>query len=59
MAILTGANGELRYNGIRVAKCRNFSIDISRDALETTNLGVFDKTYVEGLRGASKFFFTL
>jgi hypothetical protein len=53
MAILTGANGELRYNGIRVAKCRNFSIDISRDALETTNLGVFDKTYVEGLRGAT------
>lgn len=53
MAVLTGANGELRYNGIRVAKCRNFSIDISRDALETTNLGVYDKTYIEGLRGAT------
>lgn len=53
MALLTGTSGELRYAGLRVAKCRNFSIDISKDALETTVLGTYDRTYIEGLRGAT------
>ena len=53
MAVMTGSNGELRYRGIRIGKCRNFSLDISRDALETTTLGTFDRTYTEGLRGAT------
>lgn len=53
MAVLTGSNGELRYQGLRVGKCRNFSLEISRDALETTAMGVYDRTYVEGLRGAT------
>lgn len=53
MAVLTGANGELRYNGIRIARCKDFSIDVSRDALETTSIGSYDRTYVEGMRGAT------
>jgi hypothetical protein len=53
MAVLTGRNGELRVQGVRIAKCRNFSVDISRDALETTTLGVDDRTYAEGMRGAT------
>lgn len=53
MAIVTGANGEMRYNNIRVAKCREFSLDVSKDALETTTLGSYDRTYTEGLRGAT------
>jgi hypothetical protein len=53
MAVVTGTSGELRYNGVRVGKCRNFSLDISRDALETTVLGTWDRTYAEGLRGAT------
>lgn len=53
MAVATGTNGELRYNGVRIGKCRNFSIDISREALETTTLGTYDRSYVEGLRGAT------
>lgn len=53
MGVLTGASGELRYNGIRVGKCRNFALDISRDALESTALGSRDRTYAEGLRGAT------
>lgn len=53
MAIITGANGEMRYNNMRVAKCREFSLDISRDALETTTLGDYDRTYIEGIRGAT------
>lgn len=53
MAAITGTNGELRYAGVRVAKCRNFSIDINRDALETTSLGETDRTYIKGIRGAT------
>jgi len=32
---------------------RDASVDISRDTLETTNLGDSSRTYVTGLRGAS------
>jgi hypothetical protein len=53
MAVLTGNSGEIRFGGSAVGKCRNFSVDISRDALETTVLGGVDRTYVEGLRGAT------
>lgn len=53
MAVVTGRNGELRYQGTRVAKCRQFNIDIARDALETTTLGDEDRTYISGLRGST------
>lgn len=53
MSVVTGANGALHFRGARVAKVRNFSIDISRDALEDTALGDDDRTYAEGLRGAT------
>lgn len=53
MAVITGTTGELRYQGVRIGKCRNFSIEIARDALETTALGQWDRTYTEGLRGAT------
>lgn len=53
MAVVTGSSGELRYQGARIGKCRNFSIEIARDALETTVMGATDRTYVEGLRGAT------
>lgn len=53
MAVLTGNSGEIKFGGSTVGKCRNFSIDISKDALETTVLGEIDRTYVEGLRGST------
>lgn len=53
MTVLTGSSGELRYQGQRVGRCRNFSLDISRDSLETTAVGSYDKEYVEGMRGAT------
>ena len=52
MAVLTGAHGELRYEGRKVGKCRDWSLNISRDALETSCVGSEDRTYVKGLRGA-------
>ncbi len=51
--LVTGSNGELRYKGSRIAKCREFSIDISRDALDSSVLGSYDRTYIEGMRGAT------
>jgi len=53
MTVYTGAGGELRYNGARIAKCREYSLEISRDALETTTLGDNDRVYISGIRGAT------
>ena len=51
MAVLTGADGQLKYKTKTVAKCREWSLTIAKDALEDTSLGDYDRTYVEGLRG--------
>ena len=53
MAVLTGADGQLIYNNQAVAKCREWSISTSKDALETTCLASTDRTYVQGLRGTT------
>lgn len=53
MSILTGSNGALRYRGVRIAKCREFSIQVDRDALDCSVLGSFDREYTEGMRGAT------
>jgi hypothetical protein len=53
MAVLTGARGALKYRGAKVGKVRDWSLSINRDALEDTCLGVNDRTYVKGLRGAA------
>jgi hypothetical protein len=50
--ILTGRDGQLKIDGGAIVKCRRFSIDINRDALETTALNEDDRNYVAGLRGA-------
>lgn len=53
MSIVTGSNGSFRYRGVRIAKCREFSIQVNRDALESSVLGSFDREYVKGMRGAT------
>lgn len=53
MAVLTGRNGSLRWNGSTVGRVRSWSLSINKDPLETTNLGVNDRTYVTGLRGST------
>ena len=53
VAVLTGANGALTWEGQVVARCRSWSLDITKDALEDTCLGSFDRTYIEGMRGAT------
>ena len=53
MAVLTGADGKVMINGAQILKARDYTISVSKDALETSTLGVYDRTYVEGLRGAT------
>ena len=53
MAVLTGADGQLKYNKKTVAKVRDWSLTVNKDALEDTCLGAYDRTYIEGLRGAT------
>ncbi len=50
MAVLTGKNGALNWNGATVGKVRSWSMSINKDPLETTTLGVHDRTYVPGMR---------
>lgn len=53
MAVLTGADGALRFRGVKIGRVRDWNLTINRDALEDTCLGAVDRTYVGGLRGAS------
>ena len=53
MAVLTGADGRVLVGSNQIAKARDYTINISKDALEDTSLGNYDRTYVEGLRGAT------
>ena len=53
MAVLTGADGRLMYGVQPIAKCRDWTISVAKDALETTCLASDDRTYVEGLRGTT------
>jgi len=53
MSVRTGSNGQLRWRGAAVARVRSWSLNIEKNALETTPVGEFNRTYVSGLRGAT------
>jgi hypothetical protein len=53
MSVLTGADGRLVFNGLALAKIREWSLTISKDPLEDTCLGDFDRSFVEGLRNTT------
>ena len=51
---VTSTTGNFAITGLdSTVVVRNASLDISRDTLETTNLGESSRAYVTGLRGAS------
>jgi predicted secreted protein len=54
MAILTGNNGNIKLDNASgtlatVAQVRNFSVEITRDTIETTTMGVDVRTYLAGM----------
>jgi len=53
MAVKTGSTAELRFEGAAIAKVRDVSLTIVRDALETTGIGQRDRTYAYGVRGTT------
>lgn len=53
MTILNGTHGELRWNGVKIAKVLNASINKNRDTLQTTGIGEMDETYAYGKRNTS------
>ena len=60
MAILTGNDGALKVNGKNVLALRNFSVEITRDTIETTTMGKDVRSYVGGLAnfsGSADFYF--
>jgi hypothetical protein len=48
--ILTGATAGLYYGTVKIGKVKNIDLDISREALRTTTLDLFDHTYISGMR---------
>ena len=60
MAILVGNDGALKINGKNVLALRNFSVEITRDTIETTTMGKDVRSYVGGLAsfsGSADFYF--
>ena len=53
MAVKTAATAELQFEGVAIGKVRDVSLNINRDALETTGIGQLDRTYAYGIRGTS------
>jgi hypothetical protein len=53
MAILTGNNGAISIDGANVLAVRNFSIETTRDTIETSTMGTDVRTYVAGLSSFS------
>ena len=49
MATLTGNNGAISIDGASVLSVRSFSIEMTRDTIETSTMGVDVRTYVAGL----------
>jgi predicted secreted protein len=55
MAILTGNNGVVKLDAsvggsvATIAAVRNFSIELTRDTIETTTMGIDQRTYLNGL----------
>lgn len=53
MAVYSGKDGSLSFDGTAAARVRNWSLQASVDALETTDLGKIARTYEPGLKSAT------
>lgn len=53
MPVKTSMTAEVRWNNTKIAKVQNISLDITRNALDTTALGELDESAVYGVRSTS------
>lgn len=51
--IVLGTTAAFYYNCVRVAKCINFDLKISRETKETTKLHMWDRTFLAGIRNTT------
>jgi hypothetical protein len=51
--IAVGHEAELRWNNTVVARAKDINLQISKEALDSTTLGLKDRTYIPGLRNAT------
>lgn len=49
MATITGNNGAVTIDGASVLSVRNFSIELTRDTIETSVMGTDVRTYLTGM----------
>ncbi len=49
MATIVGNDGSIAIGGVGLINVRNFTCDITSDTIETTTMGVDNRTYVRGL----------
>jgi hypothetical protein len=50
--ILTSGQAEMRHEGVRIGKVQGMQLQAARDAVETTPLNVWDRTFISGLRNS-------
>ena len=53
MSFFSGRDGSLYANGVRLARVADWSLSSTVEALETTNLGQYNRTYRSGLKSSS------
>jgi hypothetical protein len=53
MAIQTGNNGAVSIDGVNIAQVRSFSIEMTRDTIETSVMGTDVRTFLTGLSSFS------
>lgn len=53
MNVINSTHGELRWNGQKIAKVLDVSLEKARATLETTGIGDLDDTYAYGKRSTS------
>ena len=51
--VRTGVDGELRYQGKKIAKVRSWSINIQRQSIDDSCLGEIDRSFIPGMRSAT------
>ena len=53
MSVLVGNAGAIKINGAVVAELRSYSVEVTADTIETTNMGDASRQYVKGLSAFS------
>jgi hypothetical protein len=53
MAVANSVHGEVRFDGQKVAKVTNVTLDVQRDILDTTGIGEMDSEFAYGKRSTS------